>query len=134
MYSVETGEPFTEGLRVNQVSLSSWLEVSRANTGNKQVLFLEGYIQDYIKRGVNLNLMEGNVGLEQIRDSMTVEDVYKMASDMGQKHAEMLFDYFMNDYIRENLPAGIVNRQYFRFDRKSNSLKKGLKERFDVVN
>lgn len=134
MYSVETGEPFTEGLRVNQVSLSSWLEVSRANTGNKQELYLEGYIQDDIKRGVNLNLMEGSVGLEQIRDSMKVEDVYRMASDMGQKHAEFLFDYFMNDYIRENLPAGIVNRQYFRFDRKSNSLKKGLKESFEVVN
>lgn len=134
LYSVETGEPFTEGLRINQVSLSSWLEVSRANTGNKQVLYLEGYIEDGIKRGVNLNLLEGSVGLEQIRDSMKVEDVYRMASDMGQKHAEMLFDYFMNDYIRENLPAGIVNRKYFRFDRKSNSLKPGLKERFEVVN
>jgi hypothetical protein len=62
-----------------------------------------------------------------------MNDVYKMAFDLGQKHAELLFDYFMNDYIRENLPAGIVNRQYFRFDRKSNSLKKGLKERFEVV-
>ena len=133
MYSVETGEPFTEGLRINQVSLSSWLEVSRANSENKQVLYLEGYIQDAIKRGIDLNLMEGSVGLEQIRDSMKVEDVYRMALDMGQKHAEMLFDYFMNDYIRQNLPAGIVNRKYFRFDRKSNSLKPGLKERFEVA-
>jgi hypothetical protein len=56
-----------------------------------------------------------------------------MALDMGQKHGELLFDYFMNDYLRENLPAGIVKRQYFRFDRKSNSLKSGLKERFEVV-
>lgn len=133
MYSVETGEPFTEGLRINQVSLSSWLDVSRANSNNKQVLYLTGYIQDDLKRGINLSLMEGSVGLGQIRDSMNVNDVYRMASDMGQKHAEMLFDYFMNDYIRENLPSGIVNRQYFRFDRKSNSLKKGLKERFEVV-
>ncbi|MDO9257641.1 MAG: hypothetical protein Q7U54_19145 [Bacteroidales bacterium] len=133
MYSVETGEPFTEGLRINQVSLNSWLEVSRANTTNKQVLYLSGYIQDDIKRGINISLMEGSVGLEQIRDSMKVNDVYRMASDMGQKHADMLFDYFMNDYIRDNLPAGIVNRQYFHFDRKSNSLKSGLKERFEVV-
>jgi hypothetical protein len=134
MYSVETGEPFTEGLRINQVSLSSWLEVSRTNSNNKQVLYLTGYIQDDIKRGINLSLMEGSVGLGQIRDSMNVNDVYRMASDMGQKHAELLFDYFMNDYIRENLPSGIVNRQYFRFDRKSNSLKKGLRERYEVVN
>ncbi len=133
MYSVETGEPFTEGLRINQVSLNSWLEVSRANSNNKQVLYLTGYIQDDIKRGINLSLLEGSVGLAQIRDSMTVNDVYRMALDMGQKHGELLFDYFMNDYLRENLPAGIVKRQYFRFDRKSNSLKSGLKERFEVV-
>lgn len=133
IYSVETGEPFIDGLRINQISLSSWLEVSRANTENKQVLYLDGYIQDDIRRGVNFELMEGNVSLEQIRDSITVNDVYNMAFDMGKKHAEMLFDYFMNDYIRENLPAGIVNRQYFRFDRKSKSVKKGLKEKFEVV-
>jgi hypothetical protein len=134
IYSVETGEPYTEGLRINQVNLSSWFEVSRANTGNKQVLYLDGYIQDDIKRGVNFDLMDGSIGMEQIRDSLKVNDIYRMAYDMGNKHAEMLFDYFMNDYIRENLPQGIINREYFRFDRKSKSIKKGLKERFEVVN
>jgi len=134
IYSVETGEPFTEGLRINKVNLSSWFDVSRANTGNKQVLYIDGYIEDDIKHGVHLDLIEGSVGLEEIRDSMAVNDVYRMAFDMGEKHAEMLFDYFMNDYIRENLPSGIVNRQYFRFDRESNSVKKGLTEKFEVVN
>ena len=134
LYAVDGSEPATESLRINRVNLSSWFEVSRANTEKKQVLYLDGYIQDDIKRGVNFDLMEGSIGLEQIRDSIKMNDVYKMAFDLGQKHAELLFDYFMNDYIRENLPAGIVNRQYFRFDRKSNSLKKGLKERFEVVN
>jgi len=134
LYSVETGEPLHESLSINQVNLSSWFEVSRANTQNKQVLYLEGYIQDDIKRGFNFNLMEGNIGLEQIRDSMKVNDIYKMAFDSGQKHAELLFDYFINDYIGENLPAGIVKRKYFRYDPKTNTLKQGLKERFDVVN
>jgi hypothetical protein len=134
MYSVESGEPYSEGLRINKVSLSSWFEVSRANTGNKQVLFLEGYIKDDIKNKVDLNLLGGTVGLQQIRDSIQLDDVYKMANESGQKHAELLFDYFMNDYIRENLPSGIVNREYYHFNRKSNSLKRGLKERFDVVN
>lgn len=133
LYPAEGGDPVTEGVRINQVNLSSWLEVSQANTGNKQVLYLDGYVQDDIKRNVNFDLMEGSIGIEQIRDSMKVNDVYRLALDSGQKHAEMLFDYFMNDYIRQNLPEGIVNRQYFRFDRQSKSLKKGLMDRFDVV-
>jgi len=134
LFPVDGSESVTESLRINQVSLSSWFEVSRANTGNKQVLFLEGYIEDEVFRGVDFNLLDGNIGIEQIRDSLKMDDVYKMAFDLGKKHAELLFDYFMNDYIRDNLPPGIINRQYFHFDQKSKSLKKGLKEKFEVVN
>ena len=134
MYSAETGEPFSEGYRANQVSLSSWIEASRANADNKQVLYLEGYVQDNFRREVDFDIMEGSVGLELQRDSVGMDEVYQMAHYLGKKHAELLFDYFMNDYIRENLPAGIINRQYFRFDRQSKSVKKGLIERFDVVN
>ena len=134
MYSADNGEPYYDSLRMNQVRLSSWFDVSRANTGNKQVLYLEGYIQDEIRRGINFNLQEGTVGLEQIRNAFKINDVYLMADELGKKHAQLLFDYFINDYIREHLPAGIVNRKYFYYDPKSQTLKKGQKERFDVVN
>jgi hypothetical protein len=134
IYSVGTGEPITESLRINQVGLSSWFEVSRANTENKQVLFLDAYIEDDIKREFDFDLWDGSIGIEQISDSIKLDDVYKMAFDLGQKHAELLFDYFMNDYIRDNLPPGIINRQYFHFDPKTKSLQKGLKEKFEVVN
>jgi hypothetical protein len=135
-YSAETGEPLNEGVgyRVNQVSLSSWIEASRANTGIRQVLYLNAYMEDYVKHGVKFDMMEDSVGLYTNRDSIQMDDVYKMAFDLGQKHAELLFDYFLNDYIRTNMPSGIIKREYFRFDRKSKSVKKGLKERFEVVN
>jgi len=134
LFPVDGGEEYLDSLRINQVSLESWLDVSRANTNNKQVLYLKGYIQDDIKRGVNFNLLVGSVGLEQIRDSIGINDVYIMAKQLGVKHAGLLFDYFMNDYIRENLPSGIQNKKNFHYDRKSNSLKNKLTENFDVVN
>ena len=134
MYSLEDGEPYYESYRINQVNLSSWFEVSRANTGNKQVLYLEGYIQDDFNIGVDLDLMEFSVGLIGNRDSLEVKDLYNMAEQSGTKHAELLFDYFMNDYIREHLPSGIINRQYFHYNTRTKSLKRGLPERFDVVN
>lgn len=133
MYSTQGGDPYSEGFRVNQVSLSSWFEVSRANTKNKQVLYLDGYIQDDFHYGIDVDLMEGSVGLLGNRDSIQIADVYQMADVSGQKHAELLFDYFMNDYIRENLPPGIVNREYYHYNRRTKSLTRGLEERFDVV-
>jgi hypothetical protein len=132
-YSVEDNTIFYEDFRVNQVNLSSWLEVSRTNSSNKQVLYLEGYIQDDYHLGLDIDLMQGDFGMLGNRDSIAMQDVYAMAESSGQKHAELLFDYFMNDYIRENLPSSIINREYFHYDFSSKSLKKGLNERFDVV-
>jgi len=134
LYSVDDGEFYDKPFRINEVNLCSWFEVSRANTGNKQVLYLEGYIQDDFKMGIDVDMMEGKVGLLGERDSLEMENVYLMAEQSGEKHAELLFDYFMNDYIRANLPYGIVNREYFHYSRKTKSLSKGLPERFDVVN
>lgn len=133
MYSTESGEPYSEGFRINQVGMKSWFEVSRANTSTKQVLFLDGYIQDDFNYGIDLDLMEGSVGLMGNRDSVQVKDIYTMAEESGRKHGELLFDYFMNDYIRENLPSGIINREYYHYNRRTKSLMKGLEERFDVV-
>jgi hypothetical protein len=133
VYSVETGDPFYVGTRVNQVSLSNWFGVSRANSGNKQVLFLEGYVQDDFNLGLDLDLMQGNMGLSGIRDSIGINDVYRLADEMGEKNAELLLDYFMNDYIRENLPSGIVHREYFHFNRRARSLSPDPEERFDVI-
>ena len=133
-FSLTNGESYYKDFRVNQVSLDSWFEVSRTNTENKQVLYLNGYIQDNLKVGIDFDVIEGRAGLLANRDSITIDDVYRMADESGQKHAELLFDYFLNDYIRENLPPGIINRQYFHYDQASKSLKRGLKERFDVVN
>lgn len=134
VYSTDSDEPYYEDFRINQVSLSSWFDVSRANSSVKQMLYLEGYIQDDFKLGVDLDLMEGSLGFMGNRDSLQISNIYQMAEQSGQKHGELLFDYFMNDYIREHLPAGIVNREYYHYNRKTKSLKKGLQERFDVVN
>jgi hypothetical protein len=98
------------------------------------VLYLEGYIQDDFHMGVDFDLFEGTVGLLGNRDSLEMDNVYLMAEQSGQKHAELLLDYFMNDYIRANLPAGIVHREYFHYNRRTKSLKRGLTEKFDVVN
>lgn len=132
-YSVADGNMHYKPTRVNQVSQATWLEVSRTNATNKQVLFLEGYIQDDFHLGVEIDLMKENYGFLGVRDSIDMRDVYAMADESGQKHAELLVDYFMNDYIRENLPSGIINREFYHYNRRTNSIKKGLKERFDVV-
>lgn len=134
VYSIETGEPVSEDIRINTVKLESWFEASLANGGRKQVLYLEGYIQDNVRQGIDFSILEGTAGVHLTRDSIGMDDVYKMAEELGKKHADLLFDYFMNEYIRTSLPAGILPKKYYYIDRdKSNQLKTNPRARFEIM-
>jgi len=134
VYSIETGDPVYNDVRINTVKLESWFEASLANGGKKQVLYLEGYIQDYVRQGIDFGILEGTAGVHLTRDSVGMKDVYIMADELGKKHADLLFDYFMNEFIRTNLPAGVLPRKYFYLDRdKSNALKNNPKARFEIM-
>ena len=119
-------------LRLNMLTLSSWFEAGRADTGYKQLLFLEESLMDNRTLGFDFILNRGNKGLQQNRDSIQIADIYYMADESGRKHAELVFDHFMNEYIGENLPAGTVERKYYFYDRKRNTLRQGLNEWTDV--
>jgi hypothetical protein len=56
-----------------------------------------------------------------------------MASQSGQKHADLLFDYFMNDYIRRNLGSYNGIRKEMHYNHKMNRINAGLLERFEVL-
>lgn len=142
----DEGNMYYEDIRLNTINLQSWLDVSRANSGNKQTLYLQVIIDDDYQNAFNnslfdnflkvfnYDLMLSGFDISDSRDSLNMSSIYMLARQAGQKHGELLFDYFMNDYIRENLPAGIINRKYFHYNRQLKKLKQGLKERFDVVN
>jgi hypothetical protein len=115
-------------LRMNMLSLRSWFKASNVGKGNRQVLYLEESIMDKRTHGFDFVLNKGNKGLQQNRDSLEMADVYKMADESGQKHAQLLFDHFMNDYIGENLSTGAVSKEHFYYDRKSRSIKRGLNQ------
>jgi hypothetical protein len=116
------------GLRTNMISLLSWFEASQASTGNPQVLFRCESIMDGLTSGSKMILDMGNEGLQQNRDSLEIEDIYTLADESGRKHAEILFNHFMNEFVKNNLPSGTIPRKYFYYNRISQSLRPGLNE------
>lgn len=133
-YDDEDVEYFQE-YRQNLIGLNSWLEVSRLNAENskKQLLFLSGYIEDDANQGVSLEYYEGEFYFRAARDTIQISDIYRMASSSARKHAELLFDYFMNDYIRLNLHNTTGIRKEMHYDRKLNRIESGLRERFELA-
>jgi hypothetical protein len=128
-------EEYYQDYRQNLISLSSWIEVNPLNSvnGKKQLLYLDGYIIDDASQNISLDYYNGEFYLKDFRDTISFLNIYEMATASGKKHAELLFDYFMNDYIRSMLPKSIANRKEMHYDHKLKHIEAGLIERFDVI-
>jgi hypothetical protein len=130
-------QAFEQAYQVNLIGLNTWTEVSPvnqgSNTGVRQLLFLSGYIDDDSPGAVSLEYYRGSFYLNDYRNILTFQDIYKMADELGRKHAELLFDYFLNDYIRRNMPAGHAKRKELHYNKQFGILEEGLLERFEVI-
>ena len=126
--NAENYEYAIASLRINILSLLSCFEASPTITGHPKVLFRDESSMDGITSGSQWILDKGNEGLQQNRDSLGIEDIYILADESGRKHAEILFNHFMNEYIKKSLPEGIIKNKYLYFNRKSQSLRPGLNE------
>jgi hypothetical protein len=133
-YDYEDVEYYQE-YRQNSIALNSWLEVNRLNSDNskKQLLYMSGYIEDDPSQDVSLDYFNGEFYFKNARDTISKADIYRMASASGKKHAELLFDYFMNDYIRTHLAKSVAYRKEMHYNRKLNKIEVGLIERFELV-
>lgn len=123
---------YTIKFRKNKVNLSTWLEASKANSENMDVLYLEGYLEDRIVNPLDLGLLF-SYNLAPERDSISLRNVYTMASQSGSKHAELLFDYFMNDYIRKNLPADAIPTRLYHYNWNNKKLTGRIKQKFEIM-
>jgi len=56
-----------------------------------------------------------------------------LATYAGKKHANYLFDYFMNQYIVFNLPDGYDPVGYFHYNRYKKSLAPTEEDRFEML-
>jgi hypothetical protein len=128
-------EEYYQEYKVNEVSLNSWLEINRLNSDDpKQMLFLSGYISDDSSLNVSLQYFNGHFYLTNPNVTIGLNNIYDMATASGKKHAELLFDYFLNDYIRLKSPKGITHRKEFHYNWKFRKLDNQLYEKFEVVN
>jgi len=106
------------GFDVNAINFNVWLELGRMNTDqNNKILFLSDFLTDDINGLFKQNLFSGKVVFDYTIDTLTVPGIYGFARWFGEKTANRIYDYLLNDYIRENLPENypFVPR-YYHYD------------------
>lgn len=119
--------PIYQAFNLNAVNLNSWFEISRMNADTtslqKKLLYASETTEDYFSGAFKFNILSQTVYYEYDYDSLRLDDIYILASYAGKKYASYIYDYLMNQYIKENFPANAQSVRYFHFNKETNQLK-----------
>jgi len=122
-------------INLNAVDFSCWFDLSKANTENakKTVLYSTATSYDSFEGRFYNDIFTGAVHYKYNIDSLTVKDVYAMATYLGKKHAGYLYDFFMNQYIAKHMPDGMQMQDYYHYDHTRQSFAPAYDDRFEVL-
>jgi len=107
-----------DDIDLNALNFNVWLEISHLNSeGDQKVLFGSDYIFDNLNGTLKQYLFTGEMRFDYTIDTITSERIYKSAADFGKTTGGYLYDYFLNNYIGENLPEDYpYDRYYYHYD------------------
>ena len=88
------------------VDFSTWYEVNKMNAEKpkKTILYSTYSMTDGFEGSFFNEPWSSNVKYRFKIDSLKVSDIYSLAGKLGQRHANYLYDFFLNQYIRFILP------------------------------
>jgi len=120
----------TKQVNVNRVYLAGWFKANATGNEISQLLYFEAWGEDSFNAETK-RLNSGSLSETVIRDSITMDKVYLLASLIGEKHAELLFNYFLNQYLKDELQPGKLKNGYYYFIPKSKLFSFGSPDQFD---
>ncbi len=111
-----SGTNYHKSFDLNLINLSNWFEFEARDTAWRKVFYAEDYIMDEINGNISMDENKNTPVLFYVIDSLSVNNVYQMATDVGKKYAGFLTNYLMNSYINQHFPANLRPNIMFRYD------------------
>ncbi len=93
----------TRVIPINQISLSTWFEISLKDTDTHELYFDEQSINDQIYGDFRQDFLSADIRYDASVFEIETEDIYNFASDLGELHASFLYDLILNTYIWNHL-------------------------------
>jgi hypothetical protein len=126
---------FYKSFEFNSVDASSWFELNKYNTVKpvKTVLYSSFTASDGFSGNFVMNDFSMNIQYRYKIDSLKQKDIYDLATFSGRRHANYLFDYFMNQYISYHMPEGIELMGYLHYTPSWKTFDFTDEEKFEVL-
>jgi hypothetical protein len=123
-----SGTFFYKVFELNLINISSWFEFEARDTTWRKVFFAEDAVVDEISGDVFIDKKKNSPVLYYEIDSLSVGEVYQMATDVGKKYASFFTDYLMNVYINKHFTKGLKASVFFHYDAETKMLFPYLEE------
>lgn len=109
---------------LNALNFNVWLELSVLNSeGSQKVLFGTDYLLDELDGILKQYFFSGDMRFEYTIDTIKIDRIYRFAGEFGNRMAGLLYDYYLNNYIDENLPEDYqFERFFYHYDPAGNTL------------
>ncbi|MCD4664517.1 MAG: hypothetical protein K8R68_04535 [Bacteroidales bacterium] len=126
---------YYKSIDLNAINFNSWIELTRLNPKEegRKVFFVSDGIEDIISGYFTENIFTGEVKYKYHISEIDIDIIYKYCKILGKRYAGYTYDYFMNEYITENFPAGTKRRYYMRYNRENKSLDPASRNRFVIM-
>lgn len=89
---------------LNKVSLSTWFEISQKDSASYYTYFDEQFINDESFGEFRQELWSMDIKYDYTVLEIELENIYDLASDLGELHASYFYDLILNTYIWNHLP------------------------------
>jgi hypothetical protein len=121
-------------MQLNAINVNSWFELSKLNVSSLEfpVLYSSYYQFDGVEGECKKEFTKrGNEVMYHFEiDDLDAEASYKLASEAGKRYASNFFDYLLNIYVQDNLPAGKTPYFYYHYNREKKVLRKICEDAF----
>ena len=128
---------YVQTFELNSVALDSWFEYKNLNSfqNKTKVLFAEHTASDIINGGFQSDIFHYHINYRYKRNDINLDDIYQLAIYAGMRNAAYIFDYILNDYIRQQLKAKNYPNPsvYYHYNRFYNYLTPANDDRFVPV-
>jgi len=126
---------YYKSFNLEAVDFSTWYEVNKMNAEKpkKTILYSTYSMTDGFEGSFFNEPWSSEVKYRFKVDSLKVSDIYSLAGKLGQRHANYLYDFFLNQYIRFKLPKDQEPLYYYHYDHKHKSLFPVEDDMFEVI-
>ena len=141
IYPFEDKEPINDTVyykkfNLNAMDFSVWFELSKVSSEKprKTILYDSQSEFDSFDGNFVVDPWTNLVRYKYHLDTLSLKDIYDMASYLGRKHGEYLFDFFMNQWVAFNMPENQYSSYYYHYDRKRHTMEPTDDDMFDILN